>query len=55
MEKYEAILKVINDKIEDSERLIEYLREGNGKKDEIIRKLEAENATLKKKIDNLTF
>lgn len=55
MEKYEAILKTINDKIANSEKLIEYLREENEKKDAIIRKLEAKNIELIKKIDNLTF
>lgn len=55
MEKYEAILKVINDKIAESERMIAFLREGNGKKEEIICKLKAENTELKKKIENLTF
>lgn len=46
MEKYDAILKAINDKLADYERTVEYYREEMPKKDEIIRELETKNGDL---------
>ena len=54
MEKYDAILKAINDKLADYERTVEYYREEMPKKDEIIRKYKEENEKLKAKLDDLT-
>ena len=41
MEKYEAILRTINDKIADCEKTIEYYREVMSQKDATIRMAEA--------------
>lgn len=46
MEKYDAILKTINEKIANSERLVEFLRQENGKKDETIRMLKKKTGDL---------
>lgn len=48
MKKYEAILKTINDKIADSENLIEYYREETAKKDATIRELKEKTEQLEK-------
>ena len=55
MEKYEAILKTINDKIADCERMIEYYREEVPTRDNIIRDLNTKIKSLEEKIENLTF
>lgn len=48
MEKYDAILKTINDKIADCERLIEFLRQENGSLLETNRMLNEKVAKLEK-------
>lgn len=48
MEKYEAILELINSKLKENERMLNHYREENAK-------LLKENAELKEKIENLTF
>ena len=69
MENYAFILKTINDKIADCERMIEYYREEISKKDDTIRELKEKVAlleeanrgfaeatsTLEEKIENLTI
>lgn len=54
MEKYEAIFKTINDKIESQEGIIEMYRKESAEKDATIRELENEIKALKIEIDNLT-
>ena len=48
MEKYDAILKTINDKIADCERLIEWYREETLKKETTIRELTEKAEQLEK-------
>lgn len=55
MENYAAIFKTINDKIAESEIMIEYYREEVSKKDNIIRDLNTKIKSLEEKIENLTF
>jgi hypothetical protein len=53
MEKYEAIIKCINDKLKDNENLIEYYTDESIKMKERNLELEEENAALKKRIEFL--
>lgn len=48
MEKYDAILKTINDKIADCERIIEWYREEKAKAEAIIRELSEKAEQLEK-------
>ncbi len=52
MEKYEAIIKCINDKLRDNEILLEHYREETSKKDRRILELEEEVNRLKDIIEN---
>lgn len=54
MEKYDAILKTINDKIAEQEDVIKMYRNTTAEKDATIRELKNEIIALKKEIDNLT-
>lgn len=55
MEKYEAILKAINDKIAECEKLIEFYRGEVTRIEKINSELTKENELLQKKIENLNF
>lgn len=55
MEKYEAILKTINDKIAECEKLIAHYRGEINRIEKINSDLKKENELLKKKIENLNF
>ena len=50
MEEYKNIIKLINDKLAENERTIEYYREETKRFEEIITSLEAENKKLQEKI-----
>ena len=47
MEKYNAIYKCINDKLEENEILLEHYRDETSKQERQILELEEENETLK--------
>ena len=51
MEDYKAILKLINDKLEEDERIINFYRDEKAKADEYIAKLTDERIVLKEKLD----
>ena len=55
MEEYKNILKTINDKLAENERVIDYYLNESVRQKEIITKLEAENMELREKIDALTL
>lgn len=55
MEKYDAILRAINDKIADCESTIAYYRGEVSRIEKINSELKKENELLKKKIENLNF
>lgn len=55
MEEFKNIIKVINDKLAENERTIDYYREESRKSAEVIAKLEEEKKALQERIDRLTF
>ena len=55
MEEFKNILKVINDKLAENERVIDYYLNESVRQKDIITKLEAENMELREKIDALTL
>lgn len=55
MEKYEAILRTINEKLEFSEKTIEYYRGEVERLERLVVARSKEIETLKKKIEDLTF
>ena len=53
MKDFDAILRVINEKLEDNEKLIDFYLRENMEKDRVIRELRKENEELKAKLEDL--